>query len=70
LPFGQELHHRKKGLQNKRDDPTLKGKGEIIIGKQRNGPIGRIDVAFIEETARFTNLAATPEPEDIAEASF
>ncbi|HEX7511380.1 MAG TPA: DnaB-like helicase C-terminal domain-containing protein, partial [Chitinivibrionales bacterium] len=34
-----------------------KGKAEIIIGKQRNGPIGKIDVSFIKDYARFENLA-------------
>ncbi len=33
-----------------------KGKAEIIIGKQRNGPTGKIDLAFIGEYTRFENL--------------
>ena len=30
-----------------------KGKAEIIIGKQRNGPIGKIDLTFLGRFARF-----------------
>ena len=30
-----------------------KGKAEIIIGKQRNGPIGKIDLTFLGRYARF-----------------
>ena len=37
-----------------------KGIAEIIIGKQRNGPIGSCKLAFIGEHTRFENLAYTP----------
>ncbi|ACM20104.1 replicative DNA helicase [Geotalea daltonii FRC-32] len=33
------------------------GKAEIIIGKQRNGPIGIVDLAFLGEHTRFENLS-------------
>ncbi len=35
---------------------TDKGKAEIIIGKQRNGPIGSIKLAFLKELAKFEEL--------------
>ena len=38
-----------------------KGIAEIIIGKQRNGPIGRIKLAFQGQYSRFDNLANVPE---------
>ncbi len=39
-------------------DSPNKGKAEIIIGKQRNGPIGKIELAFRGEYTRFDNLAS------------
>ena len=39
----------------KKDDPDLKGKAELIVGKQRNGPIGSVDLVFIREFTRFEN---------------
>jgi replicative DNA helicase len=33
------------------------GKAEIIIGKQRHGPIGAVEVAFEEQLTKFSNLA-------------
>lgn len=34
-----------------------KGIAEIIIGKQRNGPVGSVEVLFIKEYTRFENLS-------------
>ncbi|WP_281646362.1 replicative DNA helicase [Parendozoicomonas sp. Alg238-R29] len=38
-------------------DTEHKGVAEIIIGKQRNGPIGSVRVAFLGRLSRFENLA-------------
>jgi len=40
----------------KKDDEDKKGIAEIIIAKQRNGPIGSVELAFIREYTRFENL--------------
>jgi len=39
-------------------DSSDKGVAEIIIGKQRNGPIGRVNLRFGGEFTRFDNLAS------------
>ena len=41
----------------KKDDPDLDGIAEIIIAKQRNGPIDTVKMAFIKKYTRFENLA-------------
>lgn len=41
----------------KPDDPEFEGRAEIIIAKQRNGPTGRVKLAFVKRSTRFENLA-------------
>ena len=40
------------------------GLAEIIIGKQRNGPVGSVQLAFIKEYTRFENLEPHHHPEE------
>lgn len=40
---------------------SKKGIAEVIISKQRNGPTGTIELAFLKECTRFENLAKIPE---------
>ena len=44
-----------------KEDPSLKGKSEIIIGKQRNGPIGTVHLTFVGEYTKFDNAMYTDE---------
>ena len=39
------------------EDSEHGNKAEIIIGKQRNGPIGRVDLTFLKEFTRFENFS-------------
>ena len=41
----------------KKDDPDLEGLAEIIVAKQRNGPVGMIKLAFLHSCTRFENRA-------------
>ncbi|MCU1324557.1 MAG: replicative helicase [Acidobacteriaceae bacterium] len=40
-----------------RENEDLKGKAEIIIAKQRNGPTGSVQLAYLADYTRFENLA-------------
>jgi len=40
-----------------REDEDLKGKAEVIIAKQRNGPTGTVHMAYLADYTRFENLA-------------
>lgn len=40
-----------------RDNEDIKGKAEIIVAKQRNGPTGTIELAWLEQLTRFENMA-------------
>jgi replicative DNA helicase len=41
-------------------NPENQGIAEIIIGKQRNGPIGTVKLSFLNQYTRFENYAAGP----------
>jgi replicative DNA helicase len=40
------------------DKESLKGMAELILAKQRNGPTGRIKLAFLNRYTKFENMAA------------
>jgi len=44
-------------VYNKAEDNPKRGIAEIIIGKQRNGPTGSLELAFLDHITTFENLA-------------
>ncbi len=45
------------GITTYDDGTPTEGTAEIIIGKQRNGPVGQVRLAYLKNFARFENLA-------------
>jgi replicative DNA helicase len=43
-------------VYNRSEDNPNRGKAEIIIGKQRNGPTGKIELAYLEKFTTFKEL--------------
>jgi replicative DNA helicase len=41
----------------RRDREDLRGQAELILAKQRNGPIGKIDLVFLHSMTKFENRA-------------
>lgn len=41
---------------------------EIIIAKQRNGPVGKVELAFLKEYNKFVNLSRHQDPERVTSA--
>ena len=48
-------------------ETTLKGIADVIIGKQRNGPVGNFKLTFLAEFTRFENLVAEAYGEGVFE---
>ena len=48
-------HDRVPGLDGQ--DAARRGKAEVIIGKQRHGPIGTVQLQFDGNVTRFADLA-------------
>ncbi|MBV9759577.1 MAG: replicative DNA helicase [Acidobacteriaceae bacterium] len=46
------------------DKESLKGLAELILAKQRNGPTGRLKLAFLNRYTKFENLAADTGEDD------
>lgn len=51
------IHRPEKFGLTRDDGSSAEGIAEIIIGKQRNGPTGEVELAFVNQYARFENLA-------------
>jgi replicative DNA helicase len=46
------------------EDTEKKGIAEVIVAKQRNGPIGNVELTFLKEFTRFENREVGPEDEE------
>jgi len=44
------------GIEKDDDGDPTEGMAELILGKQRNGPTGKVKLAFVKQYARFENL--------------
>lgn len=41
----------------KREDERLRGVAELLVSKQRNGPVGKVDLVFLHHLTKFENRA-------------
>jgi replicative DNA helicase len=46
-------------------DPEKEGKAELIIGKQRNGPTGMVNLIFEKQFTRFRSMATVDSPDSV-----
>jgi replicative DNA helicase len=49
--------HREEYFHHGEDKDQYEGQAEVIIAKQRNGPVGTIELRWEKEYTRFQNLA-------------
>jgi replicative DNA helicase len=43
-------------VYNRSEENPNRGKAEVIVGKQRNGPIGKVELAFLDKFTTFKDL--------------
>lgn len=55
------VHREEYYCTNQEDKDAVKGQAELILAKQRNGPIGTVPLTFLDEFARFESRA----PDDV-----
>ena len=57
------IHRESYYARDKEENPDEQNKAEIIIAKQRNGPTGTVELAFLANFTRFENLETHREGE-------
>ena len=57
--FREEVYKRD---QTDLEDESLEGKAELIVGKQRNGPTGTVNMFFRKEYTRFESVSRRARP--------
>jgi replicative DNA helicase len=50
----------------KPEDESIKNQAELIIAKQRNGPVGTVKLYFDKKLTKFADLTMAPEPYEAA----
>jgi replicative DNA helicase len=62
--FRQEVY-AERDENGRLKDPSIEGRAEIIIGKQRNGPIGSARLYFHKQYTRFDNFSNRQPPPEL-----
>lgn len=65
----RDSYYKRLKMRNTGEDPNesafLDNTATLIIGKQRNGPVGEVDLIFLEQYASFENKIDTPDPSEV-----
>jgi replicative DNA helicase len=56
-------------IYNKSEDNPRRGIAEVIIGKQRNGPTGTVELTFIDKFTTFENYSRLEMPASYIESN-
>ena len=56
-------------IYNKSEDNPKRGIAEVIIGKQRNGPTGTVELTFIDKFTTFENYSRLEVPASYVESN-
>jgi replicative DNA helicase len=54
------IHREEYYATNDKDRAELKGKADVIVAKQRNGPTGDVKLTWLEDFTRFANASRSP----------